>query len=109
MWDVVKHVLLKQQSLVLQPPLSTNQTLIVNVIDEQDTAPYFIGLPYRVTTEENKPVGTQLLTVTALDGDTQNPRAVQYYFIDQSKLPSVQVSLSVRVVYAEVSPMPLLL
>lgn len=57
----------------------------MNVIDEQDTAPYFIGLPYRTTTEENKPVGTELLTVTALDGDAQNPRDVQYYFINQSK------------------------
>lgn len=63
--------------------MTTEQTLIVNVEDIQDSAPYFPGLPYRTNIVENQSVGTPVFTVLAVDGDEQNPRNIEYYFVSR--------------------------
>lgn len=66
----------------IQASLTTTQTLTINVLDEQDTAPYFDGEPYQARTEENRPAGSLVIQVNARDGDTSRPRDVEYYFIN---------------------------
>ncbi|XP_067938174.1 cadherin-23-like [Watersipora subatra] len=67
-----------------QTPLSTTQTLRVTVLDEQDTPPYFTSLPYVAQTHENLPVGSKIIQILALDGDTSARRNVEYFFVTSS-------------------------
>lgn len=73
---------------VFQPSLTTTQTLTINVEDEQDTPPYFTGLPYIKGTEENLPVGSPILRVTAFDGDKSSAKDIEYYFLSTGKSES---------------------
>lgn len=56
--------------------LSTQASVSINVIDVQDQVPVFVNAPYSATLEENTPQGTSVLSISAMDGDTQNPRPV---------------------------------
>ncbi|VDM24457.1 unnamed protein product [Toxocara canis] len=51
------------------PPLFSVATVFVNVVDENDTPPYFIQDDYKQTVPMDLPVGFPLLTVRAEDDD----------------------------------------
>ncbi|KAM5299010.1 protocadherin gamma-A5 isoform 6-T6 [Ctenodactylus gundi] len=51
------------------PVLSSTAHIRVTVLDANDNAPVFTRSEYRVSVPENVPVGTRLLTVTAMDAD----------------------------------------
>lgn len=57
-------------------PLTALATISINVIDVQDQPPVFMNAPYSATIPENTPEDTSVLTITAADGDTGNPRPV---------------------------------
>lgn len=51
------------------PPLSSQTTILVTVLDDNDNTPVFSQPVYTVSLPENSPPGTALLTVTASDSD----------------------------------------
>lgn len=51
------------------PPLSVSESFQVKVSDENDNVPEFTNKSYSVTFRENNDVDTEVLKVTALDGD----------------------------------------
>lgn len=57
-------------------PLTAFATISINVIDVQDQPPVFVNAPYSTTIQENTPEDTSILTISAADGDTGNPRPV---------------------------------
>lgn len=57
-------------------PLTAFATISINVIDVQDQPPVFVNAPYSTTIPENTPEDTSVLTISAADGDTGNPRPV---------------------------------
>ncbi|MEQ2282861.1 Cadherin- member 1 [Ameca splendens] len=60
--------------------MSSTATLTVNVIDAQDTPPFFIGTPYFGYVYEVSVPGSEIYTVSAEDGDVGNPNPVSYSF-----------------------------
>uniref|UniRef100_A0A3B3Y1F7 Photoreceptor cadherin n=1 Tax=Poecilia mexicana TaxID=48701 RepID=A0A3B3Y1F7_9TELE len=60
--------------------MSSTATLTVNVIDAQDTPPFFIGTPYFGYVYEISVPGSEIFTVSAEDGDVGNPNPVSYSF-----------------------------
>ncbi|KAM9727155.1 cadherin-related family member 1a isoform 1-T1 [Menidia menidia] len=61
---------------------SSSATLTVNVIDAQDTPPSFIGTPYFGYVYEISLPGSEIFTVTAIDGDVGNPNPIHYSFVE---------------------------
>ncbi|PAA55147.1 hypothetical protein BOX15_Mlig034197g1 [Macrostomum lignano] len=53
--------------------------IIINVLDQQDTPPFFQKVPYIARIPENSPKDTLVVTVQALDGDRGVPNPVEYY------------------------------
>lgn len=66
----------------------SKQILIINVIDEQDQPPIFLGLPYIKSVVEELPQGSYVITVSAQDGDRGKPRAITYAFKQPDGLPT---------------------
>ena len=62
------------------PPLSSTTQVRVNILDENDQTPKFEPPIYSVAVSENVPVGTSVLQVKALDGDTGTNGEIYYYF-----------------------------
>ncbi|XP_056147415.1 cadherin-related family member 1 [Lampris incognitus] len=60
--------------------LSSTATLTINVIDEQDTPPSFIGTPYFGYVYEVSAPGSEIYTVLAKDGDVGSPNPIVYSF-----------------------------
>ncbi|XP_075339229.1 cadherin-related family member 1a [Odontesthes bonariensis] len=60
--------------------MSSSATLTINVIDAQDTPPSFIGTPYFGYVYEISVPGSEVLNVTAKDGDVGNPNPIHYSF-----------------------------
>ncbi|XP_054886048.1 cadherin-related family member 1 isoform X2 [Poeciliopsis prolifica] len=60
--------------------MSSTATLTINVIDAQDTPPFFIGTPYFGYVYEISVPGSEIFTVSAEDGDVGNPNPVSYSF-----------------------------
>ncbi|XP_015239463.1 PREDICTED: cadherin-related family member 1-like [Cyprinodon variegatus] len=58
--------------------MSSTATLTVNVVDAQDTPPFFIGTPYFGYIYEVSAPGSEIFTVSAEDGDVGNPNPVIY-------------------------------
>lgn len=56
--------------------LTAYATVSINVIDVQDQPPVFLNAPYSATIAENTPEDTSILTISAIDGDTGNPRPI---------------------------------
>ncbi|XP_053388584.1 cadherin-23-like, partial [Mercenaria mercenaria] len=55
--------------------------LLIKVVDVQDKPPYFTNLPYSTSIFENATVSTQIVQVTALDGDKGDSNTVSYSFV----------------------------
>ncbi|KAF1375691.1 hypothetical protein PFLUV_G00222830 [Perca fluviatilis] len=62
--------------------MSSSATLTINVIDAQDTPPFFIGTPYFGYVYEISEPGSEIFTVVAKDGDAGNPNPIHYSFDD---------------------------
>ncbi|KAG8000140.1 Cadherin-related family member 1 [Nibea albiflora] len=62
--------------------MSSSATLTINVIDAQDTPPFFIGTPYFGYVYEVSVPGSEIFTVVAKDGDVGNPNPIHYSFED---------------------------
>ena len=62
---------------------SSSVTVFVNVEDVGDTAPRWLLPPTASDVDENTPLGTQLLTVEAIDGDTAVNNRISYSVISQ--------------------------
>ncbi|KAF0763784.1 protein dachsous [Aphis craccivora] len=60
------------------PSLSDNMTLVVDVQDINDNPPVFERPHYAATILESLPVNSQIVQVTALDGDSGNNARVTY-------------------------------
>ncbi|XP_039628315.1 cadherin-related family member 1 isoform X2 [Polypterus senegalus] len=63
---------------------SSSTTITINVIDVQDTPPFFIGTPYYGYVYEDTFPGSEVFTLTAHDGDRGNPNSINYSIIDGS-------------------------
>ena len=63
------------------PPLGSNVTLQVFVLDENDNAPAFPQPEYTVFVKENNPPGCHIFTVSARDADAQENALVSYSHI----------------------------
>lgn len=57
-------------------PLTALATISVTIIDVQDQPPIFQNAPYSATIPENYPSDSSILVVSAMDGDTGNPRRI---------------------------------
>ncbi|XP_053392678.1 cadherin-23-like isoform X2 [Mercenaria mercenaria] len=55
--------------------------LLIKVVDVQDKPPYFTNLPYSTSIFENATASTQVVQVTALDGDKGASNTVSYSFV----------------------------
>ncbi|XP_073775607.1 cadherin-related family member 1a isoform X1 [Danio rerio] len=61
-----------------QQVMSSSATLTINVIDTQDSPPIFIGTPYFGYVYEVSSPGSEIFTVSAKDGDMDNPNTIIY-------------------------------
>ncbi|XP_070543956.1 cadherin-23-like [Ptychodera flava] len=66
---------------------STTTNAFINVLDVQDTPPFFLYLPYYSTVEENMPANTPVLDVMALDGDRGEPQPVKFNISADQNVP----------------------
>lgn len=57
-------------------PLSSNATVNINVIDDQDQRPIFYGEPYTATLQENLEANVMIIEINASDGDIGNPNDI---------------------------------
>ncbi|XP_037763769.1 cadherin-related family member 2 isoform X1 [Chelonia mydas] len=64
--------------------LSSVAYLSVNVVDEPDLAPQFLNEPYVGSVPENCPLGTPVLTVSAIDRDKGVNYALNYSLLNAS-------------------------
>lgn len=65
--------------------LSAEASITISVIDVQDQVPVFLNAPYSASLPENTPADVSILTISAMDGDTENPRAVKLTLEDKEK------------------------
>ncbi|KAK0133876.1 Cadherin-related family member 1 [Merluccius polli] len=62
--------------------MSSSASLTVNVIDQQDTPPSFVGTPYFGFIYEVSVPGSEIYTVLAKDGDVGDPNPIVYSLDD---------------------------
>uniref|UniRef100_UPI00398E8010 protocadherin-10-like n=1 Tax=Pristiophorus japonicus TaxID=55135 RepID=UPI00398E8010 len=65
------------------PPLSSNKTIVVHLTDINDNAPMFLRSSYTVYAMENKPPGSSIGSVTALDTDLQQNSQLSYDILER--------------------------
>lgn len=70
-------------------PGETEAHVIVDVTDENDNAPTFTSPSYQATVQENVPIGTSILRITAIDVDMDNNGFVTYAIANTAPLPFV--------------------
>lgn len=70
-------------------PGETEAHVIVYVTDENDNTPSFTSPSYQATVQENVPIGTSVLTITAIDVDRDNNGFVNYAIANTAPLPFV--------------------
>ncbi|KAL8573638.1 hypothetical protein ACOMHN_007191 [Nucella lapillus] len=61
--------------------LNTTAMVRVTVTDAQDTPPVFLMDTYRAAIREHQPLGTPVITVSAVDGDRDPPNAIVYSIV----------------------------
>lgn len=78
------HILTIQATDRGIPSLSSTQTLTVEVLDVNDQPPVFQQQVYNVTVMENRERGEIIVTVTAVDMDSEENAAVSYSLLPSS-------------------------
>ncbi|XP_062856682.1 protocadherin Fat 2 [Trichomycterus rosablanca] len=63
--------------------------LIVTIIDENDNAPRFTSPSYQTVVPENAPIGTSILSISAVDPDKDNNGFVTYALANTAPIPFV--------------------
>ncbi|XP_038157763.1 protocadherin alpha-8-like isoform X25 [Cyprinodon tularosa] len=63
------------------PPLSTTQTLSIQISDVNDNSPRFEKSPLQFYLSENNAAGTSIFSVSATDMDIDNNAAISYYIL----------------------------
>lgn len=66
-------------------PLKSMASISINIVDVQDQAPVFLNAPYSATIQENTPEDSSVLMISAIDGDTGNPRQILLSLENESK------------------------
>ena len=61
-----------------RPQLSSEQEIVVHVLDENDNGPRFLHLPYIARVHENNRIGVPVINVTATDADSGQNGLVRY-------------------------------
>ncbi|XP_037531469.1 protocadherin gamma-C5-like [Nematolebias whitei] len=74
-----------------KPPLRSEKTIVVELLDVNDNPPVFSQLSYVVHVKENDPPGKILCSVSAADPDTGENAKISYSILD-SKVQDVSVS-----------------
>uniref|UniRef100_A0A667X619 Photoreceptor cadherin n=1 Tax=Myripristis murdjan TaxID=586833 RepID=A0A667X619_9TELE len=69
-----------------QQVLTSTANITINVIDAQDTPPFFVGTPYFGYIYEVSVPGSEIFTVYAKDGDLGNPNPIHYSIIGEIHL-----------------------
>ncbi|XP_007420869.1 cadherin-related family member 1 isoform X1 [Python bivittatus] len=64
---------------------SATTTITINVEDVQDTPPIFVGTPYYGYVYEDTLVGSEVITVVAIDGDRGKPNDIRYSLMNGSE------------------------
>ncbi|KAG7324754.1 hypothetical protein KOW79_011070 [Hemibagrus wyckioides] len=64
--------------------MTSSATITINVLDAQDSPPSFVGTPYFGYVYEVSEPGLEIFTVTARDGDQNDPNPVHYSLINGS-------------------------
>ncbi|KAM6442452.1 cadherin-related family member 1 isoform 1-T1 [Liasis olivaceus] len=64
---------------------SATTTITINVEDVQDTPPIFVGTPYYGYVYEDTLVGSEVITVVAIDGDRGKPNDIHYSLMNGSE------------------------
>ncbi|XP_043087071.1 cadherin-related family member 1 [Puntigrus tetrazona] len=64
--------------------MTSTAIITVNVLDTQDSPPVFIGTPYFGFVYEVSMPGSEIFTVSAKDGDQNNPNAIHYSILSGS-------------------------
>lgn len=70
-------------------PGETEAQVIVDVTDENDNSPSFTSPSYQATVQENVPIGTSILRVSAIDVDRDNNGFVTYAIANTTPQPFV--------------------
>ncbi|XP_033830528.1 cadherin-related family member 2 [Periophthalmus magnuspinnatus] len=68
---------------------SSSVFAFITILDAPDMDPLFIGAPYTKSVEENTPIGGSVLTVTAVDQDTGINDKIDYSWVEESPLFSI--------------------
>ncbi|XP_065063500.1 cadherin-89D-like isoform X2 [Rhopilema esculentum] len=58
--------------------LESQTTVVIDVTDVQDTNPRFLHSSYQTQIDENSPMGSSVIKVTAIDGDTEVNQPIEY-------------------------------
>ena len=61
-----------------QVGLNGSVSVLINVTDANDNSPVFLNSSYLVFVEEDSPIGTMVVTVSAIDDDTGSNGEIQY-------------------------------
>uniref|UniRef100_A0AC34F3S9 Cadherin domain-containing protein n=1 Tax=Panagrolaimus sp. ES5 TaxID=591445 RepID=A0AC34F3S9_9BILA len=64
------------------PKLADNQKLLVNVEDINDNFPYFEQTIYHANLNNDDPIGTEIITVSAKDDDEMDKHNLSYFLIN---------------------------
>ena len=83
------------------PPLNGSLKINVTILDANDNKPDFEKTLYNVTVQENMPVNTTILTVTATDKDI-NENAVVMYSLDSQQPQNIKDSFFINASTGEV-------
>ncbi|XP_051790018.1 protocadherin alpha-2-like isoform X24 [Erpetoichthys calabaricus] len=79
------------------PSLSSYKTVVVNVLDVNDNNPRFLQNPYVFYVMENNTPGASILSVSAVDEDTNENALISYYLreneaVDRSVVPFLSIN-----------------
>ncbi|XP_051789996.1 protocadherin alpha-7-like isoform X2 [Erpetoichthys calabaricus] len=79
------------------PSLSSHKTAVVNVLDVNDNSPRFLQNPYVFYILENNTPGASILSVSAVDEDTNENALITYYMreneaVEKSVVPFLSIN-----------------
>uniref|UniRef100_A0A8C0AXX0 Protocadherin Fat 4 n=1 Tax=Buteo japonicus TaxID=224669 RepID=A0A8C0AXX0_9AVES len=84
--NINRHSFIVTSSDRGSPPLMSETTVTINIVDSNDNAPLFLARKYFTPVTKNVKVGTNLIKVTAVDDkDFGLNSEVEYFISDESK------------------------
>uniref|UniRef100_A0A8B9J1D2 Protocadherin Fat 4 n=1 Tax=Amazona collaria TaxID=241587 RepID=A0A8B9J1D2_9PSIT len=93
--NINRHSFIVTSSDRGSPPLISETTVTINIVDSNDNAPLFLAQKYFTPVTKNVRVGTNLIKVTAADDkDFGLNSEVEYFISDESKTNKFQLDRS---------------